>query len=347
LLKKYPENASAARQLQQLLEAQIQGKVTGQLRLDAEGQQNTRHAKVIYRVEPDYTDDAREKQITGSVVLTLTVGHDGLPQSIQIKKSLFPSLDQSAIEAARKMRFEPAMKDGQVVSDVLLVEFYFSMDSKRVSGEGVGAGTGGGMAQGEGVGSGGGFGVRRRKEEQGSEEDRARKQAELVQGANISMDRAIQIATSKYPGKVLACSLGRDKDGPVFYHVVIINTDGDKRTTKYVWVSALDGTILKTEEELPRKMSAISGGVLNGKAITLPPPGYPEIARASKASGNVTVQITIDEQGNVISANAVSGHPLLQGAAVAAARQARFTPTYLQGEPVKVTGQIMYTFVAQ
>jgi TonB family protein len=338
LLKKYPENASVARELQQLLEAQIQGKVAGQLRLDAEGQQNTRHSKVIYRVEPDYTDDAREKQITGSVVLTLTVGHDGLPQSIQIKKPLFPSLDQSAIEAARKMRFEPAMKDGQPVSEVLLVEFDFSMDSKQGRGEGAG--------QGQGQGSGGAVFARRRKDEI-SDEDPGRKQAELVQGANISMDRAIQIAISKYPGKVLACSLGRDKDGPIFYHVVIINTDGDKRTTRYVWVSAVDGTIIKTEEELPRKMAAISGGVLNGKAITLPPPSYPEVARAAEASGNVTVQITVDEQGNVISANAVSGHPLLQGAAVAAARQAKFTPTYLQGEPVKVTGQIIYTFVAQ
>jgi hypothetical protein len=46
---------------------------------------------------------------------------------------------------------------------------------------------------------------------------------------------------------------------------VIINTDGDKKTTRYVWISAVDGTIIKTEEELPRKMSAISGGVLNGR----------------------------------------------------------------------------------
>ncbi|HEY6046359.1 MAG TPA: TonB family protein, partial [Pyrinomonadaceae bacterium] len=346
LLRKYPESASA-RELQQLLETQIEGKVEGQLRLDAEGQQSTRHAKVIYRVEPAYTEDARANQITGSVVLTVTVGHDGLPQSIQVRKSLYPSLDQSAIEAARKMRFEPAMKDGQPVSEVLLVEFNFMMESKRISGSGVGTGTGGGVGRGEGSASGGGVNMRRRKDDEQGQEDRTSRQAELVQGATISMDRAIQIATSKYPGKVLACSLGRDTDGPVFYHLVIINTEGEKKTTRYVWISAVDGTILKTEEELPRTMSAISGGVLNGKAITLPPPGYPEIARAAKASGNVTVQVTIDEEGNVISANAVSGHPLLQGAAVAAARQAKFTPTRLNGEPVKITGQIMYTFVAQ
>jgi protein TonB len=91
----------------------------------------------------------------------------------------------------------------------------------------------------------------------------------------------------------------------------------------------------------------ISGGVLNGKAISLPKPAYPPIARQAHASGTVTVQVTIDENGNVISAHAVSGHPLLQAVAVAAARGARFSPTKLSGQPVKVTGIITYNFVAQ
>ena len=91
----------------------------------------------------------------------------------------------------------------------------------------------------------------------------------------------------------------------------------------------------------------ISGGVLNGKAISLPKPAYPPIARAAHASGTVVVQVLIDENGSVVSAHAVSGHPLLQGAAVGAARQARFSPTKLSGQPVKVTGVIQYNFVAQ
>ncbi len=91
----------------------------------------------------------------------------------------------------------------------------------------------------------------------------------------------------------------------------------------------------------------ISGGVLNGKAISLPKPAYPPIARQAHASGQVVVQVVIDENGNVISARAVSGHPLLQAGAVAAARSARFSPTKLSGQPVKVTGVITYNFVAQ
>lgn len=91
----------------------------------------------------------------------------------------------------------------------------------------------------------------------------------------------------------------------------------------------------------------ISGGVLNGKAVRLVQPPYPAIARSARASGQVRVQITIDENGNVISATPVSGHPLLQGAAVSAARSSKFTPTKLSGMPVKVTGVIIYNFVAQ
>jgi protein TonB len=91
----------------------------------------------------------------------------------------------------------------------------------------------------------------------------------------------------------------------------------------------------------------ISGGVLNGKAISLPKPAYPAIAKAAHAAGTVTVQVLIDENGNVVSAKAISGHPLLQAVAVAAARQARFSPTKLSGQPVKVSGMIQYNFVAQ
>lgn len=95
------------------------------------------------------------------------------------------------------------------------------------------------------------------------------------------------------------------------------------------------------------KKAPISGGVLNGKAMVLPKPEYPAEAHAAGATGTVVVQITIDESGMVISAGAISGHPLLRQAAVNAANQARFSPTSLMGEPVKVTGVLTYNFVKQ
>ena len=90
----------------------------------------------------------------------------------------------------------------------------------------------------------------------------------------------------------------------------------------------------------------LSGGVLNGKATSLPPPAYPPAAQAVGAGGTVMVQVTIDEQGNVVSAEAISGHPLLRGAATEAAAKSTFSPTRLSGEPVRVSGVITYTFAA-
>jgi TonB family protein len=91
----------------------------------------------------------------------------------------------------------------------------------------------------------------------------------------------------------------------------------------------------------------VSGGVVNGKATSLPKPPYPAAAKAVRASGAVSVQVLISEDGAVISANATSGHPLLRAAAEQAARGARFSPTMLSGQKVKVSGVIVYNFVAQ
>ncbi|HKO45067.1 MAG TPA: TonB family protein [Pyrinomonadaceae bacterium] len=97
----------------------------------------------------------------------------------------------------------------------------------------------------------------------------------------------------------------------------------------------------------PSAGAPISAGVLNGKAISLPKPPYPPAARAAKASGTVVVQVTLEEDGKVTNASAVSGHPLLRAAAVAAAYEAKFSPTRVGGKPVKVTGVINYNFVAE
>ena len=88
----------------------------------------------------------------------------------------------------------------------------------------------------------------------------------------------------------------------------------------------------------------ISGGVLNGKAISLPKPDYPADARSAGVDGVVVIQVTVDEQGNVTEARAVSGPKILQEPSVNAAFQAKFTPTLVQGEAVRVTGVLVYNF---
>ncbi|MEN3332297.1 MAG: periplasmic protein TonB [Blastocatellia bacterium] len=95
--------------------------------------------------------------------------------------------------------------------------------------------------------------------------------------------------------------------------------------------------------ELP-KIIRKSGGVLQGSATKRVEPAYPPLAKTARVSGAVVVEVTVDEDGKVISARAVSGHPLLKDAAVNAARAWMFTPTTLQGTPVKVIGTITIYF---
>jgi TonB family protein len=90
------------------------------------------------------------------------------------------------------------------------------------------------------------------------------------------------------------------------------------------------------------------GGVgLSERRLYAPKPSYPAIAKAAGAGGTVTVRVTVDEEGNVVAAEAVSGHPLLHAAAVDAARRSKFKPTFLRGRPVKVAGVISYVFAVE
>jgi len=93
------------------------------------------------------------------------------------------------------------------------------------------------------------------------------------------------------------------------------------------------------------KPKFVQGGVLNGKAISLPKPQYPAAARVKGDGGAVSVQVMIDEKGNVIRARPMSGAPTLQIASRDAACGAKFSPTLLAGNPVKVSGVVTYNFI--
>ena len=97
-------------------------------------------------------------------------------------------------------------------------------------------------------------------------------------------------------------------------------------------------------QDPPVKILKVSR-VLNSQAISLPFPTYPPIARQTRTQGTVIVQVLIDEEGKVVSAKATSGHVLLVHAAQAAALRARFSPTVLGDQKVKVQGVITYNFL--
>jgi protein TonB len=97
-------------------------------------------------------------------------------------------------------------------------------------------------------------------------------------------------------------------------------------------------------EPAPTKPRSISTGLLLGNSIRQVQPAYPLVARNAQLEGAVEVQIIVDEQGNVIAVEVLSGHPLLRQPALDAARQWKFRPTLLNGQPIKVSGILRFTF---
>ena len=134
--------------------------------------------------------------------------------------------------------------------------------------------------------------------------------------------------------------------GGRFINLAYLRSDKESAQGDVAWEMIRKTLTLTTDSSDEALINVIGGGVLNGRALDLPRPEYPGAARSAHVAGRVEVQVTIDERGRVISAEAVSGPPLLRSGSVQAARHARFSPTLLCNEPVKVTGVIIYNFLA-
>ncbi len=89
----------------------------------------------------------------------------------------------------------------------------------------------------------------------------------------------------------------------------------------------------------------VNAGILNGRAVNLPKPAYPPLAKQMRAAGQVVVQVLVDEAGNVTSAKATSGNPILRASAEAAARQSKFNPVRVNSQPVPASGVVLYNFI--
>lgn len=145
-------------------------------------------------------------------------------------------------------------------------------------------------------------------------------------------------------GEVYALMLGRR-----FVNVFFVRHDKDEALESPAWKVLLESLKVEEPPNLPPLSmgdgDATTVGVLNGKAIRKPHPEYPPAARSARAQGTVSVQVVVDENGDVTSAQAISGHPLLRESGERAAKKAKFAPTMLCGQPAKVKGVITYNFV--
>ena len=83
--------------------------------------------KVIFQVEPEYSEDARKAKFQGTVVIALVVDEKGNPRDIRVVRPLGMGLDQKAIDAVEKWRFRPGQKDGKAVPTQATIEVSFRL----------------------------------------------------------------------------------------------------------------------------------------------------------------------------------------------------------------------------
>lgn len=161
--------------------------------------------------------------------------------------------------------------------------------------------------------------------------------------------RFIATETSMHALVVIGADVN-DSDARRFLNSFVVgklNNNAEPDATKVITMPDGNADQELPPEPWPRKAAPISGGVLNGKALSLARPPYPKAARKNHDEGQVRVRIVIDEFGKVISAEAIEGPETLREAAINAAYKSLFTPTRLMGQPVKVSGVIVYNFIAQ
>jgi TonB family protein len=173
------------------------------------------------------------------------------------------------------------------------------------------------------------------------------------QPATQTTDRpeAVPTTISTAPGKNVLPPTPRGTGDPMTIDYPFgndVNGPGFQRFVPSKTIAVLPDEPPPTPTPKPTQDRVVKASqIINSQATYLPKPGYPPLAKQIRLSGSVNVQVLIDETGKVISAKAVSGHPLLIVEAMRAAMNARFSPTTIDGQPVKLSGVIVYNFIMQ
>jgi protein TonB len=80
---------------------------------------------VLFKVEPEFTEEARKARLQGAVMLQIEVTAQGKVANVRVVRGIGFGLDERAVEAVLKWRFRPGMQDGKPVSAPATVEIYF------------------------------------------------------------------------------------------------------------------------------------------------------------------------------------------------------------------------------
>lgn len=153
---------------------------------------------------------------------------------------------------------------------------------------------------------------------------------------------------SDFPNGQKVINFGKKLKKDPISNIDLINNSSSNISRDKRAVTIRSGTLTPTNKGLIPDIQTkgmISGGVMNAKAKHLEVPNYPKAALSVNVDGKSNVQILMDEEGKVFASMAVSGHPLLKPTARMAACKSSFVPITLSGQPVMISGLIVYKFI--
>ena len=299
---------------------------------------------LLYKKEPEYTEEARKAKYQGSVLLSVEIDPSGTPTNIRVLRGLGLGLDEKAVEALQQWKFKPGTKDGNPVPVTANIEVNFRLlDNPATAGVGGGVYRVGGSGTAPIVVQSTWVGRTLKGIAVSGLSDQARadllSQLPVHEGDTLTLESLVNVTRA-----------ARAFDE----HLVVIPVPvGSSEATLQIMLSG--GTAAGTTTATLPAVSAdagptpparirVGGNVQQTLLISQPRPTYPLEAKQAHIQGAVHLSAVIGKDGTIQNLEVIDGHPLLVQSALDAVRQWVYKPTLLNGQPVEVVTQIDVNF---
>jgi TonB family protein len=284
---------------------------------------------LLYKREPEYTQEARQAHYSGSVSLSVEIDPSGKATNIQVRRSLGLGLDEKAIEAVRQWKFKPGYKDGNPVTVAATIEVNFrTLDGPATA---ISPATLSPIMVGRTVKGINVYGL----------SDQAR--ADLLSQLPMHEGDTLSLESFQNVARVVQVFDEHLKVG----FAQVSRTEVTLAIAPAAGVHPVTGTAPAVNTDAsaaPPARIRVGGGVMQAKLVSQPIPTYPPEAKEARIQGVVKLNATIAKDGTVQHLEVISGHPVLIMAAMEAVKQWVYEPTLLNKQPVEVQTEIDVNF---
>jgi TonB family protein len=299
---------------------------------------------LLYKTQPDYTEEARKAKYQGTVLLYIEVDPSGKATNIRVQRSLGLGLDEKAIEAVKQWKFKPGYRDGNPVPVSATIEVNFRLLDNPET-----AVVGGGVYRvgGEVVSGSPWVGRTLKGISVSGLSDQARAdllaQLPVHEGDTLSVEslsNVVRVARGFDEHLLVLPMLVGNSEAALGIMLPGGTTPG---TTTVTTVRTMQAPSAGADANPPSRIR-VGGNVQQNLLVSQPHPVYPLEAKQARIQGVVKLNATIAKDGTMQHLEVISGHPLLIPAALDAVRQWVYKPTLLNGQPVEVMTEIEVNF---